>query len=201
MSNLQESGMEKVWKYSMIYLILGASCSGKTQLVTNSFISKNAVCYRDLVPVTKTDTAHLIGDFTREGKVRGTDKISRSQLKLIAPQIIKCFNDSNLDVVAEGINVCWNFVLNELVPYKDNIKMIYLNSSLETSLRRNIELNKDCNKKWFKSVYTRSENAFLSFSNKFDSYVINTENADFSKISLTNCELIPFAGFTNIELF
>lgn len=185
----------------MIYLILGPSCSGKTQIVTNSFIEEPISCYRDLIPITKTSKAYLIGDFTKSGKVRGTDRISRSQLKQIAPQIIKCFENSSLDVVAEGVNVCWRFVLDPLIPYNKDVTLIYLKCNLETSLKRNLSLNPSCNKSWFKSVYTRSENTFFEYSSVFDSYLVNTENADFSTISLSNCELVKFSKPKTFELF
>lgn len=177
----------------MIYLIIGPSCSGKTQLVTNSFIKDSKMsCYKDLVKVTETDYSILIGDYTSDKKVRGTDRISRSQLKLIAPQIIKSFSETNLDVVAEGINICWSFVLDALLPYRDNIMLIYLNCSKETSLSRNRQLNSELNEAWFKSVWTRSNNIFNKYCSIYNSWIIDTDSIiDFSNISLVTSKLVP----------
>lgn len=187
----------------MIYLVIGPSCSGKTQFVTNSFIGiSKSDCYKDLIKITKTESSILIGDYTTDKKVRGTDRISRSQLKLIAPQIIKCFESEYLDIIAEGINICWSFVLDELIPYKSSIKLIYLNCSKEMSLYRNKMLNAQFNSTWFKSVYTRSLNTFIKYKNVFDSYVVDTNNIiDFSTISLDTVKLEPVCKSSMQKLF
>jgi hypothetical protein len=186
----------------MIYLVIGPSCSGKTQFVTNSFIKSDSRCIKDLIKITVTDTSILIGDYTTNNKVRGTDRISRSQLKLIAPQIIKSFNDTKLDIVAEGINVCWDFVLEDLIPYKEHIKLIYINCSKETSLLRNYQINENANSSWFKAVYTRSFNTFNKYKNVFDSYIVDTEHGvDFNLISLDTVTLNPWHSNAMKRLF
>lgn len=187
----------------MIYLIIGPSCSGKTQIVTNSFIGNSEIsCYKDLVKITKSDTSLLIGDYTSNNKVRGTDRISRSQLKLIAPQIIKLFNEYDLNIVAKGINVCWSFVLDELLPYKDNVKLIYMDCSKEMSLARNEKINPDFNRSWFKSVWTRSNNIFNKYSQEYNSWIIDAEHIlNFSEISLDNVQLVPVKQVQQNKLF
>lgn len=174
----------------MIYLIIGPSCSGKTQIVTNSFIlpAKSICCHKDIIKITQTDNSILIGDYTVTNKVRGTDKIGRNQLKLIAPQIIKSFHDfPDFDIVAEGINVCWRFVLDELLPYKEHVRLIYLACSKDTSILRNRELNPTCNVTWFKSVWTRSYNTLVNYGKCFNSSIVDTEDyMNFDSICLNN---------------
>lgn len=182
----------------MIYLIIGPSCSGKTQIVTNSFIKNSCeiVCYKDIIKVTKTDDAYLIGDYTVDKKVRGTDRISRNQLKLIAPQIIKLFkSDTQKDIVAEGVNICWSFVFDELLLYRKDIKLIYLYCTKDVSLNRNHTIGSTASDSWFKSIWTRTDNIFNKYCNDFDSYIIYTnEDMDFSKISLTTADIEQFTG-------
>ena len=187
----------------MIYLIIGPSCSGKTQLVTNSFIGKSKIiCYKDIIKITKSESSILIGDYTTNKKVRGTDRISRSQLKLIAPQIIKSFKETDLNVIAEGINICWSFVLDALLPYKSEIILIYVRCSKETSLYRNKQINSKCNESWFKSVWTRSNNTFNKYCKIYKSWIIDTDViTDFSTISLATSELVPVRVSNPIQLF
>ena len=180
----------------MIYLIIGPSCSGKTQIVTNSFIKNSCetVCYKDIIKVTKTDNAYLIGDYTVDKKVRGTDRISRNQLKLIVPQIIKLFESGvQRDIVAEGVNICWSFVFDELLSYKKDIKLIYLYCTKEVSLKRNHIIGSTASDSWFKSIWTRTDNIFNKYCNDFNSYIIYTnEDIDFSEISLDTVDIKQF---------
>lgn len=37
----------------MIYIIVGASCAGKTSFVVNTFINKKCKCEKDIVTITK----------------------------------------------------------------------------------------------------------------------------------------------------
>ncbi len=177
----------------MIYLVIGPSCSGKTQFVSNSFLdNSDLISYKDILKLTKSKNNILIGDYTKSDKVRGTDRISRSQLKLIAPQIIKLHNNQDdLNIVAEGINVCYPFVMDALLPYKENVKLVYIYCTKAISLDRNIAINKNANLTWFKSVWTKSHNTFLSYCDKYDSYILNTNyGIDFNTISLSNSNLI-----------
>jgi len=182
----------------MIYLVIGPSCSGKTQFVTNSFMKGNCICYKDLVRVTKSDNAYLIGDYTSDKKVRGTDRIARQQLKLIVPQIIKLFElNDGLDVVAEGVNICWSFVFEDLLPYREFVKFMYLRTSKEISLQRNHIIKSSASDAWFKSIWTRTNNIFNKYCVYYDSYVFDTsDNIDFSKISIDN---IIFEKYVNAE--
>lgn len=175
----------------MIYLIIGPSCSGKTQFVTNSFIKGSQMhCFKDLVKVTETENCFLIGDFTIEKKIRGTDTISRSQLKLISPQIIKLFNETDKDIVAEGVNLCWSFVFDALLPYKNDIVLIYLNCSKDISLQRNCAIGSTAKDSSFKAMWTRTDNIFNKYCSYFDSYVYCTDTIDdFSEFGLSAIEL------------
>lgn len=160
----------------MIWLIIGPSCAGKTQFVTNSFIGNSKlVCTKDIIKVTESDTSYLIGDWTLNAKVRGTDKIARQHLKLIAPQIEKLMSKGDKDIVAEGVNICWSFVLDNLIQYADQIKLIYVQCSLGASIYRNQKLGGTQRERNIKATWTRTNNTFLKYNKFFDSYVVNTE--------------------------
>ncbi len=175
----------------MIYLVIGPSCAGKTQFVTNTWIKgSNIELKKDLIKYCETDRSLLIGDWTINAKVRGTDKIARQQYKLIAPQIIRLFESSDKDIVAEGVNLCWSFVAEELLKYKENILLFYIYCDLQTSINRNVNLGNTQSVKNIKSTFTRTNNWFNKYGNNFKHYIVDTNHLfDFSDFSIKDLNL------------
>lgn len=180
----------------MIWLIIGPSCAGKTQFVTNSFIKDSTMkCSKaEYIKVTETDNYYLIGNWDLATKVRGTDKIPRNQYKLIVPQIEALLKrEDNKTIVAEGVNLCWSFVMDDLIQYSDKIKLIYIKCDLETSIKRNQQLGGTQRESNIKSTWTRTDNIFNRYYKYFDSYVIRTDgNIDFSTFSLDTVHLVKY---------
>lgn len=181
----------------MIYLVIGPSCAGKTQFVSNSWMTDDCTVKKDLIKYTECKDAYLIGDYTINAKVRGTDKVARQHYKLIAPQIIKLHNLNDKDIIAEGINLCWHFVATDLLEVADDVKLIYLQSSLEKSIERNAQLHNTQTITNIKSTYTRTLNWFNKYAGYFDSYIVNTDvGVDFSNFSINTAKLEKYTPQT-----
>lgn len=67
----------------MIYVIIGASCSGKSSLVRNTIKDSKVSYFKDLVLVGETDKYFVIGNYDTDKRRVGTDTLERKCIKVI----------------------------------------------------------------------------------------------------------------------
>ena len=170
----------------MIYIIIGCSCSGKSTLVKNTFLNEPIIkFYKDITQVTETEHYFLIGNYQTNKRRVGTDTLERKDIKFIGEQINKLYGLGK-DIIAEGTRCCTHNLMNTLLKYKD-CKLIYLDTSIENSLERNVKLGYTSSDKSLKHDVTMCRNFWNKYGSLLNGVRIDTnEIDDFSEFKYSN---------------
>lgn len=172
-----------------IYIIIGASCAGKSSLTRNTWIrGREFKQYKDIVWVSELDDCFLIGKYDYPNRNRhGSDTISKADIKKILPQIEKIIETTDKDVVLEGVQITQRPLWNALIQdgYKDLIQLIYVDCSVETSIKRACSDNRITNDSMLKSMHTRCVNIYNEYMDVFDNMIIDSNDIeDFTTFNL-----------------
>lgn len=177
----------------MIYIIIGASCSGKSTFVRNSFIAGNEVLEeKDLIPITKTGRYAILGKYTNSStdinRVRrvGTDAISRSQIKSIVTQCDR-LNSDGFDVVLEGDKITARSIFDGIISIGAQVKLYLITCSVEETINRNLSNGSNFSFSHIKAMRTKAINLFRLYSDRMNGEAIDTTNFtmdDFSHFSM-----------------
>lgn len=172
-------------KSKMVYIIIGGSRAGKTQVTINSFIKdKKIEEKRDLIPYTEVDDYFLIGKYSNEGRRKGTDLVSRQDIPKFFEQIVRLL-EKGKDVVIEGDKITSDTLFNQLYEAGIECKLYFVKCSAETSIKRCREHNDNFKESNLKAVITKCQNRYNKWKNKFDGDIIDTNgDVDFTKISI-----------------
>jgi len=175
-----------------VYVVIGPSNAGKTMFVSNSFIdNKSCKYYKDIVDVTETDTAYLIGNWLLDKRIRGTDVIARQYLGKIFTQIERLSRiNSTKSIVIEGFKIHSRPLINKLISGNYHIELYYLYCSLETSRARNFACDPSSTATYrlHNWIYTSAKNLYLEYKDKISCHFMNTERLstyeDFMRLNL-----------------
>ena len=176
----------------MIYIIVGASCAGKTSFTKNSFIgTRECKEFKELITVTENENYYLIGNYLREGRTLGSDTVNRVDIPLIGPQVKLLLEsdeyDHNKDIVLEGDKITsrplFNFLLSLGVP----IKLFLINVSPEISYERNMKNGSRCSFSHLKAVTHKALNIFNEYKDRMNGTMVDaSEVSDFTTFSMYN---------------
>lgn len=168
----------------MIYLIVGASCAGKSSFVKNSFLKgKNHTEFRDLMTITETDDCYLIGTYVSENRTVGTDRVSRADIPKFFEQIKRLYGKGK-DIVLEGDKICSHKFFGELAESGFECKLYWIRCKTSTSIARNKANNTTCSESYLTAVASKARNIFYDFCFVFDGEIFDTDDiTDFSNFS------------------
>lgn len=162
----------------MIYLVIGASCSGKSSFVKKMFIKNNELAvYKDITWLTETEDTILFGKYTNniERERCGIDTIAyQEQGQVVINQLDVCVN-MNKNIVLEGVKVASAPLMEHILKNNYNCVIVYLWCSYETSLKRNIENGSIQKEKSLKGAYTRCDNFYKKYKDSVPTLMINTD--------------------------
>lgn len=178
----------------MIYLIVGASCSGKTSFTYNSFLKGNEFSNnKNILDYCETQDTILLGKWDKEGRTKGSDTINRKDISLINSWIEEMLKTSNKDIVLEGDKIAsrtiFNFIKEKGIP----CKLYWIQVTPQVSYDRNVQNGSTCSFSHLKAVTTKAQNIFMDYCNNFDGEVVNTCNLtreDFDLINKDNYKTI-----------
>ena len=174
----------------MIYLIVGASCSGKTSFTYNSFIKgREFKQCKDILDYAETDSTILLGKWISDSRTKGSDTINRQDIHLICPQVLNLLEKTTKDIVLEGDKITSRTVFNQIRDLNVPCKLYLIKVSPEVSYLRNVNNNSRCSYSHLKAVTTKAENIFSEYRDVFDGEEVNTNNVsreDFNILSKDN---------------
>lgn len=102
-----------------IHIVIGASCAGKSSFTRNTWIrDRDFHEYKDKVWICELEDCVLVGQYTphhTDKRRVGSDRISRKDIPLILPQVLKILNETDKDVVMEGDKVLSRPLWNALI--------------------------------------------------------------------------------------
>lgn len=147
----------------MIYIIVGASCAGKTSFTKNSFVgNRDCTEFKDLITVTENKDYYLIGSYLRDSRTLGSDTVNRQDIHLIAPQVQSLLTDAKYDntkdIVLEGDKITSRPLFNSLLELNVPIKLFLIRVSPEISYERNVKNGSRCSYSHLKAVTTKALN-------------------------------------------
>lgn len=178
---------------NMIYLIVGASCSGKTSFTYNSFLKgKEFTQTKDILDYCETNDTILLGKWDREGRTKGSDTINRVDIPLINSWIAKML-ESNKDIVLEGDKITSRTIFNYIKELNIPCKLYWIKVEPETSYERNMSNGSTCSFKHLKAVTTKAQNIFIEYCDLFSGEVVDTNKLsreDFDLLDKNNYNLI-----------
>lgn len=170
----------------MIYYIVGASFTGKTSFVRNTFITGKEVSFiEDTVPyyVNTAENYIVLGNYETTQRLGGTDRIpSEVTITEIADLIIAKANEG-YDVVVEGFRMVNPISLNRILNNELDTHLVLIKSDLNALVRRS---RRPMAIKQFKSMLQKSESFYRANEHKTlkaDS-IDTTDVEDFSTINL-----------------
>ena len=172
-----------------IHIVIGASCAGKSSFTRNTWIRDREFNeYKDITWVCELDDVFLLGCYSphhTDPRRVGSDRISRSEIPLILPQIDKILTTTNKPIVMEGEKVISRPLWNALIDHGwgEQMRIYYMRCDLETSLKRNVENGSTQRLGMLKRLHTMSENIYKEYKDILDFYIVDTDNVkDFTKL-------------------
>lgn len=185
----------------MVYIIIGGSRAGKTQVTINSFIGNSEIIEkRDLIPYSETENYILLGKYKRTERRKGTDLVSRKDIPKFYEQILR-LKDKGKDIVIEGDKITSDTLFGQLYEGKIDCKLYFVKCSAETSIRRCREHNDNFTESNLKALITKCKNRFNKWKTVFDGEIIDTDKkVDFTKISIKDAyrpETLKVEGLKN----
>lgn len=154
----------------MIYVIIGASCSGKTSFIKNTWlVNDKPIEQKDLIHYTITSNAILLGRYIENERICGCDRISRKNIKDIVEQVRRLVDEygNEKDIVLDGDRITLSSIMDGLLSIGNNITMLLITCSQTTSINRNLA-NGFTNTRFHKAVCTKAMNLFKKYSDKVD---------------------------------
>lgn len=168
----------------MIYLIIGPSCSGKSTFIKNTWIRNSKIKEegKQILPYTIVDDAILLGKYFYDSDTRtvGGDRVERLAWEKIVEWIKTISNIyPQKDVVIDGFKALTYKSMEDIVRTFNNIHLILITCSRETSIIRNIKCGSKSKYSSLKAAYTISHKLFAQYRNKVQkSNYIFTDNFD-----------------------
>lgn len=169
----------------MIYVIIGASHAGKTQFTINSFI-KGKECreYKDIIVITETDSAFILGSYSATDRYKGTDKIHRKDIPKIFDQV-KALCGRGKDIVIEGDKATSHPLMDQLLTLGEPIKLYLIRVDVAEMLRRNKADGTKSSESHLRAVLTKCERIYADYEYLTDSEIVVTDpTTDFSTLSI-----------------
>ena len=169
----------------MIYLIVGASCAGKSTLMRNTFLRGKVEHGYDLMSLSSTPYGAIIGTCEpkkgatsiQDLRTIGTDRISRAQIPDIPRQVERLLKAGHKNVVLDGAKACNNSTIEGLLAIGEPVTLVLVTCSLEMSEWRNLQNGSTCKPSSLKSARTRGLNVYRSYHDKvYKTIVIDTDN-------------------------
>lgn len=180
----------------MIYIIVGGSHAGKSQLVYNTWLKgKQFKEYKDILTICETDECFVIGPYSGVERRKGTDKVARKDIPRFFDQI-KRLMPKGKDIILEGDKIINKTLFNSILESEAECQLIWVKHSLETSIKRNEAFgNSVASVKSLKTPLTKSKNIFKEYGRMFNGMIIDTDNiTDFKNFNLNTAEKIfPFS--------
>jgi len=178
----------------MIYLIIGASCSGKTSFTYNSFLKdKEFINNKNILDYCETKDTILLGKWDKEGRTKGSDTISRKDISLINSWIAEMLKISNKDIVLEGDKITSRTIFNFIKDFRLPCKLYWIQVTPEVSYSRNVNNGSTCSFSHLKAVTTKAQNIYMDYCNYFNGEIVNTCNLtrkDFDVLNKDNYKTI-----------
>lgn len=177
-----------------VHIVIGASCSGKSTFVNNSFINGSKLnFYKDVIGITECDNYYLIGDYTSktvDGRIRGTDSTARQYIKFVVCQIERLIDKKS--VVMDGDKIYSHNIFNALLAKNIPVKLYYMWCSVDTSLLRNKNNGSTMKESAIKALHTKPYNFYMEYRDKVDTVVYNTEEiTDWNKFDKNTVTAFP----------
>jgi len=153
-----------------IYLVIGASGSGKTTYIENNIINDKQLTDNMLDEIkvcTTNDNGLLLGHYTTvEHRCKGCDTLSMSILQDLITLTKKLINENQYDyIVFDGDRINTKKFFEVLNPYKEQVEVIFLATNKETILER----VPDINESFMKATRTKtSRNVVFLKNNGFE---------------------------------
>lgn len=183
----------------MIYIIIGASHAGKTQFTINSFLKgKEFVEYKDILPITETDSAYLLGTYSSEDRYKGSDKVLRKDIPRIFEQVQRLCGKGK-DIVLEGDKITSHGLMDSLLTLDEPLKMFLIRVDVDEMIKRNVADNSKSSDVHLRAVRTKAEKLYADYSHKMESEIVLTDgNTDFSELSIAKHETLERAEPTEL---
>lgn len=171
----------------MIYLIVGASCSGKTSFTYNSFLKGREFSQkRDVLDYCETDEAILLGKWISDTRTKGTDTINRKDIPLIGSQV-EALLPLGKDIVLEGDKITSRNLFDKVLSFGVDVKLYLIDVPPEVSYERNVANNSTCTFSHLKAVTTKAYNIFMLYKDRMDGTRVDATNVeDFSNFGIGN---------------
>jgi len=174
-----------------IYIIVGASCAGKTTIVSNNFLNDDTFDeYKDIVWVSETPKYYIIGRYSIDKRTKGTDAIARQDYYKIPDQVFRLLEKGDKPVVIEGLHFCMHKFFEQIVNSNAKCKMILVECDLQTSIDRNAENGATISDSRLKGFRTMSRNFYDKYGKFFDGEVIRTDGMSYDEIKSINLSRI-----------
>lgn len=165
----------------MIYLVVGASCSGKSSFVKNRFIRDNElIVYKYKTWLTETEDTILFGKYTNNSERErcGVDTIAyQEQGQVMIDQLDVCMlqNKEEKDIVLEGVKVASSPLMEHILKCGYQCVLVYVWCSCNTSIERNKKNGSVQNERSLKIAYSRCDNFYKKYKDYVPTVVINSE--------------------------
>lgn len=179
----------------MIYCILGASCSGKSTFIKNSWFNNSnlKIEKKDILVFTETDNAFLLGKYIdSSSRLIGCDRLPRLSWKVVADQITRMQEmDCNKDIVLDGHKVISRYSLDRITTLGLPVALLLITCSINVSIERNL-INGFKGTTVLKSTHTLASRLFMEYKDKVSfSKIIRTDNftiEDFKSFKLSSID-------------
>lgn len=174
-----------------VHVVIGASHSGKTSFVENVFIKDSEMTeFRDEVVITETDEYYLIGPYDSiDERTKGTDRVSRADIRKIYTQVVSLAKEGGKDVVVEGDKITSRPFMNSLIDAELDVNLYWIKVSSETSISRNRKAGSTSKDSQLKAVTTKAKNLFNEYKMLCESYIVDSENVlDFREFDMRYAE-------------
>lgn len=183
----------------MIYIIIGASCAGKSTLLRNSFLyfPQEQITYtKDLMGLTITPSSVIIGECSvgeDESDIRklrriGSDRIARTQIKDVPEQVRRIIRDyPGKDVVLEGVKIECKQIFDDLLRMGVACKLYLVDCDALVSCNRNDEIGSTVKMSTLKATRTRALNLYMRYGDRMDGCSIRTDcftRSDFDNFNI-----------------
>ncbi|MBR0090217.1 MAG: hypothetical protein IJP92_00745 [Lachnospiraceae bacterium] len=142
------------------------------------------IFYKGFLPYCESNNAYIIGKYDEDISRTGLDRISRSAIKDIFPQVNVLYRNGK-DIVLDGDKATSRPLMDSMLSAGMKIKLIWIRCTPKTSIQRSQAEGIPTGEKHLRALCTKAENFYWEYYKKADGEIIDTDDVeDFSRFSM-----------------